>query len=238
MASEYQYLTTAEYASYDLAVSAITNETLADQHISYAEKLVDAYCGAWPQFYSEPTGEVEAVSGAVVTSTLTFGTSYNPNYWAAGGLYLHVYAGAGVGEERLITASSTAGTVTLLTAISGMDTTSKFILRQHSCFPRYKDIDGADVPFIPKQVKMAVAAQVAYGTQRGSEGSGMWHSDVVSNDRSSITSESYGSGYSYSRDARMVQGAAQFIAPQAAMHLRGFIWRLGRLIRSDRGYAQ
>ncbi len=236
MASEYQYLTTAEYASYDLSVSGVTNDALAEKHISYAEKLVDAYCGAWPQFYTEDTGTPTAVSGAMVTANL-FSNNYNPNYYAAGGLYLYVYEGTGAGEERLITASTTAGAVTLLTAISGMNAASKFILRQHSVFPRYKDIDGADVPFIPRQVKQAVAAQVAYGTQKGSEGAGMWHSDPVSNERADLVSESYGSGYSYSRDARRVQGPAQFIAPQAQMHLRGFIWRVGRLVRRDRGYS-
>jgi hypothetical protein len=237
MASEYQYLTTAEYASYDLSVSGITNVALAEQHISYAEKLIDAYCGAWPQFYSEDVGIPSAVLGATVTADL-FGGGYGTNYFAKGGLYLYVYEGAGVGEERLITASDTAGTVTLLTAISSMDTTSKFILRQHSVFPRYKDIDATNVPLIPKRVKQAVAAQVAFGTQKGSEGAGMWHSDPVLNERADLTSESYGSGYSYSRDARRVQGPAQFIAPQAGMFLRGYIFRQGKVVRRDRGYLE
>lgn len=235
MASEYQYLTAAEYASFDLGVSGITNTALAEKHISYAEKLVDAYCGAWPQFYIESTGVPTVVAGAVVTSDY-FG-SYFTNYWAAGGLYLHVYDGGGAGESRLIIASTTAGTVTMTSGIVGLDTDSKFIMRQHSTFPRYSDVDAADVPFIPPQVKQAVAAQVSYGTQRGSEGAGMWHSDPVLNARANITSETYGTGYGYSRDARMVQGAAQFIAPQAALHLRGFIFRLGRVVRRDRGYS-
>lgn len=235
MASEYQYLTASEYAQYDLSVSGVTNTTLAEQHISYAEKLVDAYCGAWPQFYSEPTGEASAVSGATVTADIFQSQAYG--YWAVGGLYLYVYEGGGVGQERLITGSTTdTGQVTLLSGITGLAASSKFILRQHSTFPRYKDVDAANIPFIPRQVKMAVAAQVSFGTQKGSEGAGMWHSDPVLNERAALTSEAYGSGYTYSRDARMVQGAAQYIAPQAAMHLRGFIWRLGRLERRDRGY--
>jgi len=235
MATDYQYLTPAEYAAIDLSVSGITNSALAEKHISYAEKLVDAYCGAWPQFYPEPTGEVEAVAGAVVTSS-TFGTN-NPNYWAAGGLYLHVYDGAGAGENRLIIASNSSNQVTLVSAISALDTTSKFILRQESVFPRYNDIDGAEVPYIPGQVKRAVAMQVSYGTQKGSEGAGMWHNEPVLNERADLVSESYGSGYSYSRDARKVQGAAQFIAPQAALHLRGFVWRLGKIMRRGKGYS-
>jgi hypothetical protein len=59
----------------------------------------------------------------------------------------------------------------------------------------------------------------------------------VLNERADLVSESYGSGYSYSRDARRVEGAAQFIAPQAALHLRGFVWRLGKLVRRGKGYS-
>lgn len=233
MASDYQYLTTAEYASYDLSVSGVTNESLAEQHISYAEKVIDAYCGAWPRFYCEQTGEVDDVDDTTVYSS-TFG-DYNLNYWAAGGLYLCVYDGGGVGEERLITASDEEE-VTLASAISGLVAGSKFALRQYSVFPRSKDVDGTQVPFIPRQVKMAVAAQVAFATQKGSEGAGLWHADPVLNDRADITSENFGSGYSYSRDARKVVGPDQFIAPQAVLHLRGFKWRVGKMRR--RGVVQ
>ena len=234
MSSEYQYLTSAEYASYDLSVSGVTNEGLADKHISYAEKLVDAYCGAWPRFYQEYTGTVDAVSDEVVTASV-FG-SYRTNYWAAGGLYLCVFAGGGAGEEELIIGSNSSEQVTLRAAISGMDSTSEFVLRQYSVFPRFRDVDAANVPLIPRNVKQAVAAQVAYGTQRGSEGAGMWHSEPVLNDRADLVSESYGSGYGYSRDARRVEGMGQFIAPQAGLHLRGFIWRVGKISRSRSGY--
>lgn len=229
MASEYQYLTASGYADYDLSVSGVTNDALAEKHISYAEKLIDAYCGAWPRFYYEQTGEVDAVSGEVVTSSL-FG-AYNTNYWATGGLYLHVYDGGGAGESRLITASNSSEQVTLASGITGLDTDSLFILRQRSVFPRSVDIDAANVPFIPEPVKMAVAAQVAFGTQKGSEGAGMWHSDPVLNERADLVSETYGSGYGYSRDARRVSGMGQFIAPQAALHLRGYVWRVGKIVR-------
>jgi hypothetical protein len=225
MASDFKYLTTDEYASYDLSVSGVTNVALAEKHISYAEKLIDAYCGAWPKFYHESTGQVDAVSDTLVTASLF--DNRHAGYWAVGGLYLYVFDGGGVGAERLITASNTAGQVTLATAISGLDTTSEFVIRQYSAFPRYCDVDAADIPWIPRQVKQAVAAQVAFATQKGSEGAGMWHSDPVLNDRGDLVSESWGSGYSYSRDARRVEGMGQFIAPQAAVHLRGFIWRVG-----------
>lgn len=234
MASEYQYLTTTEYASYDLSVSGVTNTALAEKHISYAEKLIDAYCGAWPKFYHESTGQVDDVSDTLVTASLF--DNRHTNYWAAGGLYLFVFDGGGVGEERLITASNASGQVTLASAISGLDTTSEFVLRQYSVFPRYKDVDAGDIPFIPRQVKQAVAAQVAFGTQKGSEGAGMWHSEPVLNDRGDLVSESWGSGYSYSRDARRVEGMGQYIAPQAAVHLRGFIWRVGKISRTRSVY--
>jgi hypothetical protein len=235
MASEYQYLTTDEYARYDLSVSGVSNVPLAEQHISYAEKLIDAYCGAWPKFYGEGTGMVDAVSGALVTSS-TFG-AYSTNYWATGGLYLNVFTGGGEGEERLIIGSTSGQQVTLASAISGLDTTSEFILRQYSTFPRYKDVDAANVPFIHRNIKQAVAAQVAFGTQKGSEGAGMWQAEPVLNDRADLVSESYGSGYGYSRDARRVMGPGQYIAPQASVHLRGFVWRVGRIPRHRSNYS-
>jgi hypothetical protein len=233
MTSEYKYLTADEYALYDLGVSGITNAALAEKHISYAEKLIDAYCGAWPRFYVETTGIPTSVSGTTIASSV-FGT-YFPDYWAAGGLYLHIYDGPAAGEERLIVSSASDGEIVLASGIAGMTTASAFILRQYSVFPRYKDVDFAETPFVPRQVKMAVACQVAYGVQVGSEGAGMWYSDPVSNARADLTSESYGSGYSYSRDARRVQGPSQFIAPQAALHLRGFVWRIGK-IETTGGY--
>ena len=235
MASEYQYLTTDEYASYDLSVSGVTNVALAEEHISYEEKLIDGYCGAWPKFYHESTGQVDAVSGAVVTASVF--DSQRTNYWATGGLYLYVFAGGGEGEEALIIGSSSSEQVTLVAAISGMDSTSEFVLRQYSTFPRYKDVDAANIPYIHRNIKQAVAAQVAFATQKGSEGAGMWHSEPVLNDRADLVSESYGSGYGYSRDARRVQGMGQFIAPQAAVHLRGFVWRVGRIARHRSDYS-
>jgi hypothetical protein len=229
MASDFQYLTTAEYISRNLAISGVADTAAMEGHISYAERLIDAHCGAWPRYYSQPTGEVEAVSGASITSS-AFSTGYVANYWAVGGLYLYVYEGGGQGAERLITSSSdnTAG---LLTAVSGMDTTSKFILRQHSVFPRYLDVDGSSTPYIPRRIKDAVASQVAFGFQKGDDSDGLWHDDAVLNDRGDLVSESYGSGYSYSRDARRVEGAMQFLAPQVALHLRGYIWRVGKMLR-------
>jgi hypothetical protein len=227
MASEYQYLTTAEYASYDLAVSGITNEALAEKHVSHAEKMVDVYCGFWHRFYPRLTGVPSAVNGAVVTAGLFGG--YAVDYWAKGGLYLVVYDGGGAGEQRLITASNDAGEATLVSGISGLTTASKFVLRQLSVFPRAQDVDAADVPYIPERVKLATAAQVSFAVQSGSEGAGLWHPEPALGAKGQVISETYGSGYSYQRNPALAQGIAQFLSPQARAILHGLRRSTGRI---------
>lgn len=218
MATDYQYLTPTEYAAYDLGVSGITNSALAEKHISHAEKMVDVYCGGWPRFYPRLTGTPSVVSGQEITAGV-FG-SYVENYWAKGGLYLVVYDGGGVGEERLITASS-GETVTVTASIAGLTTASKFVLRQKSVFPRVYDYDASDAPYIPERVKLATAAQVAFAVQAGSEGAGLWHAEPALGAKGQVISETYGSGYSYQRNPGLAQGIAQFVSPQARAILTG-----------------
>lgn len=227
MASAFQYLTVAEYVAYNQAISGVADSALTEAQISDAERWIDAYCGPWPRHYvPRSTGYVSAVSGATVTSDV-FG-SRKPNYWAAGGLYLHVYEGAGAGEKRLITASTSAEQVTLATSISGLDTTSRFVLRQESVFPRRGDLDLADVPYIPEPVKHATAIQVAYAAAI-SPTEGLWGSSSIDGSKDDVTGESYSSGYSYQRNPNLTQGIARYVAPQALAILHGYRTTVGRM---------
>lgn len=229
MATVYQYLTPAEYADLDLSVSGITNSALAERHISLAERLVDAYCRGWRPFYPRLTGTADS---GTTSSTLVAGVfgEENPNYWAVGGLYVRVIDGPAAGQERLVTAS-TGGQVTLASGVSGLAAGAQFTVDQRSVFPRDRDWDF-ELPFVPEPVKLAVAFQIAYGVRSGSEAFGPWEADVVRGERASVTSETYGSGYSYQRaQGALLTESARLIAPQARMLLRGFVNRTGRLVR-------
>jgi hypothetical protein len=229
VASDYQYLTPAEFAAFDLSVSGITNAILADKHISAAEKVVDAWCGHWTRFYPNITLTPTLVSGLEIRSS-TFGEGRPVDYWAKGGLYLEVYDGPGTGQARLITASSGLE----VTIVSGWDTapvvgSSKMMIKQRSRFPRWLDWDARIGPFVPEEVKHATAAQVAFAVRHGNETAGLWDPSVVEDTQGNIQTRSYGTGYSETRDTRRTAGQAVWIAPQARLHLKGFVHGSGRI---------
>lgn len=230
--SAFNYLTPARLAELDLTVSGVTDETLAAQHISAAERIIDSLAGPWPCFYPTLTGNVEGSSINSITSKV-FGQNRIPNYWAIGGHYLETFDGTGAGQKLQI-ASSSGQTVTFTTNLdSAVDSTTHFILRQLSRFPRFIDWDLRNGPRLPEGLEEAVAAQVSYMVRVGSEAFGPWDAKVIKGDRGNIVSESYGSGYSLTRDVRR-DGQGPFaddIAPRARMLLRGYglITSLGRL---------
>lgn len=232
MATVFQYLTPAEYAERDLSVSGITNATLAEKHISAAERMVDAYCRGWECFYPELTGTVLALPNSTTVSGSVFGNE-NPGYWAVGGLYLKVVDGAAAGAERLIVGSAESR-CTITSGITGLAAGDRFVLKQKSVFPRGRDYDG-ELPEIPEGIKQAVAAQVAFAVQQGSEAFGQWAGAVVLNEKAKLTGESYGSGYSYQQDPSQSRDpGAQFLAPQARLLLRRFRSSTGRIMQRRR----
>lgn len=234
MATVYQYLTPAEYADLDLSVSGITNSDLAEKHISLAERWVDAYCRGWESFYPCLVGTVDAISGSTITSSV-FGQCTRQNYWAVGGLYIRVASGTAAGAERLVTASDDT-LVTLSSGITGLAVGDRFVLDQHSVFPRGRDFDG-ERPYLPPEIKLAVAAQVSYGVAKGSEHAGLWEPAQVTNAAGKLLGESYGSGYSYQQDGRaQLDPMAQFLAPQARALLRRFRSSGGRIVRRFRRF--
>lgn len=229
--SDFNYLTTAEYAALNIAVSGITNETLAAQHISAAERLIDAYVGPWQPFFPDWTGTVTSATVSGVTSSI-FGEGRPPDYWAVGGLYVEFYEGTAAGQKRLVTASSgltvTVGAAWSPTPAAG----DKFALRQLSRFPRWPQdwFRTQRRARLPEGLKQAVAAQVAYMVAKGSEAFGQWSDAVIEDGKAGVTSEAYGTGYSVSRDPRAAgvgSVAGRMIAPQARLHLKGLVSTLG-----------
>lgn len=233
--SDFRYIAPSELPTYILTLSGITNQALAAKHISQAERLIDAYVGPQQRFYSpELTGKVGAAASGVSLQADVFGQRLR-NYWAHGGLYVRVLENPGgpnsVGEQRLVVASN-SDTVTLVSAFTDtLAVGARFEIRQLSAFPRWVDRAPLDVPRIPEEVKLATAWQVEYGIRYGSEAYGLSDPSVVTDERGDIQSESYGSGYSVTRDTRRSKdGLGVWVAPKSRAILRRLLNSTGRLV--------
>lgn len=230
MATIYRYLTPTEYAELDLGVSGITNSALAEKHISSAERMVDAYVRGWPRFYGRLVGTVDGIVSATLTSSV-FGAE-NPGYWAVGGLYLRIAGGAAAGELVGVSDSGDAN-VTLDAPVVGLAAGDRFTLEQRSVFPRRHDYDG-ELPYIPDAVKMATAAQVSAMVHKGSEHAGPWQPGIA--DDANLSGESYGSGYSFQKNARAtLDPQAALVCPMSRMLLRRFRSSIGRVVTTRGG---
>lgn len=224
MSSRRQYLSQTELTQY--ADITITDATEADDQISQAEEMIDAYvgfqCKAVPEVY------FGKASGATAnTITLEAGRHQNVfqnNFF----MYceLEIVGGTGVGQRQIITASTLAGMVTLVGNFSvSPDTTSYYKIYQLGKFPRIEQdvwYDGIHTPTtyvksIPEAVKRAVAAQVQYMIKMGS--------NFFATDATAMQSEHIGD-YSYSR-ASSGMGKDALIAPKAKQYLNGIMNRKG-----------
>lgn len=234
--SQFNYLTTSGLAELIHTMSGVTDHALAAKFITDAERFIDAYIGQSQKFYTDLTGSLSsaAVSGATALSASVFGNR-RTNYWAAGGNYVRLTAipGSGahpsVGQKRLIVASA-SGTVTLA---SGFDVNLaagvEFVMHQESRFPRWCDTDPWGTPWLPEHLAQAVAWQVEYGIQFGSESYGLGDSDVATGEDATVQARTYGSGYSETRVPGERRGLAVWVAPKARAILRDVIAATGRL---------
>lgn len=233
--SDFNYIAPTELAALIPTMSSVTNEALAATFISTAEVIIDAFAGPGPRFYPDLTGQVKTAmaSGATTLPASIFGDR-RPNYWARGGVFVKILdstSGSLVDQERLVVASDNEQ-VTLVSAFNadgGIPAGTQFRFRQVSAFPRIWDTNPLGDPDMPWLLKRAVAAQVDYGIQAGSEGFGMGDPDLVTDEAGDITSRTYGSGYSEARDARRRDGLAVFVAPQARVYLRQLLNSTGKL---------
>lgn len=228
MASKRGYLSQAELSEY--ADITITNTTEADDQISQAEELIDAYVGPQQKAVDETIEGRVASAGA---STLTLESSrhqnvFQKNYF----LYcqVEIVGGTGSGQRRIVTASTYEGVLTVDSSWSTVpDSTSYYKIYQLGKFPRYCDsyFDGNVSPqlyvkSIPEAVRRAVAAQVQYFIEQGAE--------FFAGEDSSLQSETIGD-YSYSRGATGGGGGVtNLIAPKAKQYLRGIVNRKGVMI--------
>jgi len=223
MSSRRRYLTNAEAEEY--ADIIISDSDEADDQISQAEEMIDAYVG--PQ-RKHIRVELEGMATAGTTTTLIDTSSdtplnYNDNYFNY--CEVEIVAGTNVGETRRISSSDrTVNEITVNAAFSSaIDSTSVYRIRQLGKFPRVKDVFSKTVSgeaiyykAIPEAVKRATAAQLQYVIDKGIE----FFSGATDKDSERIAD------YNYSVKA----GAERLIAPKARLILKGIMSRKGRLL--------
>jgi hypothetical protein len=207
-----------------LANITITNTTEADDQISQAEEIIDAYVGAQKKFIDEPLDgrAYAAASGSNFTLQLDQQNSYDVDYFKL--CEVEIIGGTGIGQRRKITGSTKAGVLTVDSAwTTALDTTSFYRISQLGKFPRECDVTSysqiAPTTYykqIPEAVKRAVAAQIEYFIDMPA--------DFFTTDKSEMESESI-MDYSYSKKGNI----EKLIAPKAKLLLRGIVNRLGTI---------
>lgn len=232
--STYNYLTTDELPGLIPTMASVTDPTLAVKFISDAELVLDAFAGPGPYFYPRLSGRFDSglASGATTLDSRIFGRR-RPDYWAKGGVYITVISGADdslIGERRLIVPSSSPNQVTLASGFSvDIPSGAQFAFRQESQFPRRWDQNTLGDPDLRPMLKNAVAAQVEYGIQFGSEKFGLHDPNVVTDQAGGVSQRSYGTGYSEARDVNRAAGLAVWVAPLARVYMRRLLSNTGRV---------
>lgn len=228
MASRRGYVTQDEVAEY--ANITILDTTEADDKISQAEEMIDAYVGYQEKFIEcEHRGEPTSVSGRTVIDT-SGGTQLFRTDGFFTGCVIEILGGTGAGQRKKIVSSSRdAYSVTVDSDWSTEpDTSSFFRIYQLGKFPRCRDVflnNFGTVYYksIPEAVKRAVAAQVEFFVGMGD--------DYFSTDKAEMQSESLGN-YSYSKgsNSQGESSTVRTIAPKTRLLLKGIKNSTGRLV--------
>lgn len=223
MSSRRGYLTQTELEEF--ADIEITDETEADDQISQAEEIIDAYVGPQDRFYPyELIGKCAAGSTTGFTLQTNQVSSPITDYYK--GCHVEIIGGTGAGQTKKITASTNAGVITTETFSTALDTTSIYRIFQLGKFPRRADARYESeqtqtwYKWIPENVRRAVAAQVQYMISMGDK--------FFATDAASRTGESIGD-YAYTKTASSA-GANALIAPKAKQFLKGFVNRTGQIL--------
>lgn len=238
MASRRGYLSQAELAQY--ADITILDSTEADDQISQAEEIIDAYVGFQEKFISQVYHGVATSGGAstlVDTSSDTPLTTGNINDFFTR-CCVEIIGGTGAGQRRIITAyNATTQTLTVDAAwATNPDSTSAYKIFQLGKFPRrtpadwWFDSTGQKYyKSIPEAVIRAVAAQLEFMINQGAA--------FFASDSSDYQSETIGN-YSYSKGAGSANAAAsvKLIAPKAKALLKGIKNSTGRLVADQTTY--
>lgn len=229
MASRRQYLSQTELAAY--ADITIVDATEADDQISQAEELIDAYVG--PQlkaFSSELVGPVSSAGSTSFTLYSLDQNKYEQDYfkWCE----VEIIGGTGEGQRRKITTSTKAGVLTISEAWATTPTSSSYYrVYQLGKFPRHCDekyfSDTATPVYlktIPEMVKRATAAQVQYQIEMGAS--------FFSTDKSEKVSESIGDySYTNAQSGAGASGLQKLLSPKTRQLLNGIKKRIGQIVQ-------
>lgn len=219
------YLSQSELEQF--ANITVTDTAEADDKISQAEEMIDAYIGYQDKFMVK---SIKGLCAAVGSTSLTLETSqqnvYDIDYFKL--CEVEILGGTGAGQRRKVTASTKAGVLTIDSAWStNPTTTSLYKVSQIGKFPRVCDIEtytsGSNTTYykaIPEALKRATAAQVEYFIEMGDA--------FFAGDKSEMESERIGD-YSYTK-GQGVASIAKLISPKAKMLLKGIYNRTGVLV--------
>lgn len=214
-----QYVTLAEVSEY--ADIVISDNTEAYDQINLAEEMIDAYVGYQEKdIVNDYYGKASSGTTTTVIDTSTDSPlGFLDNYFKY--CEIEIIEGTNSGEVRSITDSDKdTKTITVSEAFtSAIDSTSVYVIRQLSKFPRNKDVYTLDQVYyktIPSAVKRAVLAQIQYIIEMGTD----FFLDVVDFDTENLD------GISYS----VKSNADRLIAPKARAYLKGIMNRKGKLI--------
>lgn len=210
-----------------LANITITDITEADDRISQAEEMIDAYVGAQDKHMTYKVTGLAAAAGAL---SLTLETSqqntYDIDFFKL--CEIEIVGGTGAGQRRKITGSTKAGVLTIDSAWTTTPSTDSFYrIYQVGKFPRACDVEsytsGINTTYykaVPEAIKRAVAAQVEYFIEMGDA--------FFAGDKSEMQSENIGD-YGYTK-GEGVSGIGKLIAPKAKILLKGIFNRTGQII--------
>lgn len=210
-----------------LANITITDTTEADDRISQAEEMIDAYVGPQEKYMCE---HIRGLASAAGATSLTLETSqqntYDIDYFKL--CEIEILGGTGAGQRRKITGNTKAGVLTIDSAWTTTPSTdSLYRISQIGKFPRVLDVEtytsGVNTTYykyIPEAVKRAVAAQIEFMIEMGDA--------YFSGDKTEMQSESIGD-YSYTK-GQGISPDSKFIAPKAKLLLKGIYSRIGQII--------
>jgi hypothetical protein len=204
---------------------SVTDIDEADDVISQAEELIDAYVGFQDKFYEgELMGKASSASATSITLQTNQLTSFNKDFFK--GMEVEIVGGAGAGERRGITASTGSGVLTVNEFSTDLDETSIYRIYQLGKFPRKEDVfydsnsgDNVYYKSIPEAVKRAVASQVEYIIEMGDE--------LFKTDKLAFKSERIGD-YAYEKEAGSYIDS--LLSPKSKILLRGITNRKGVII--------
>jgi len=220
MSSRRRYATQNEIEEF--ADIEIKDNTEADDRITQAEELIDSFVGPQDRHISvEYSGQAtDGTTTTLIDTSSDTQLNFNDDYFDY--CEVEIVGGTNKGEIRQITSSDKdTQTITVSSAFtSAIDSTSVYVIRQLSRFPRIKDVrvlDNVYYKTIPDAVKRAVAAQIQYVIEKGDD------YFVGATDKESESIADYSHSYK--------KGIDLLIAPKARALLRGLINRKGVIIR-------